>query len=241
MPAHIVTEAADSGALYARNPYSNDYGDWIGFFDVDEALRAPGSFTCDRAEFLGRNGSMRQPAALGRARLGARIGPALDPCAAIQVPMNLQDGEDGEVVFRLGMGRSTDEADELALRLRIEGSLHDLLDEESTPLSAADRREIAADVMNNVMGYGPIQEFLDDPQVGASDKEVRRECMPERVWADLPFDTRKPRVFHYYTSYLPIGQPFPALVEKKRRVASGNGLLLCCQPALRYLCCSICV
>jgi cyclic beta-1,2-glucan synthetase len=116
---HISTEVgADSGALYARNAFSNDYGDWIGFFDVDEAQRAAGSFTCDRTEFVGRNGSLRQPAALSRVRLGGRIGAALDPCAAIQVPFSLADEETGEVVFRLGMGRSVDEADQLVQRSR---------------------------------------------------------------------------------------------------------------------------
>jgi len=116
---HIVTEvAADSGALYARNPYSYDYGDWIGFFDVDENQRAAGSFTCDRAEFIGRNGSMQRPMAMGRVRLGGRVGAALDPCAAVQVPVTLQDGESDTVVFRLGMGRSTDEAEQLVQRFR---------------------------------------------------------------------------------------------------------------------------
>ena len=116
---HIVTEvAADNAALYARNPYSNDYGDWIGFFDVDDAERAAGSFTCDRTEFIGRNGSMARPVALARARLAGRVGAALDPCAAIQVPISLLDGEAGEVVFRLGMGRSVDEAGELVQRFR---------------------------------------------------------------------------------------------------------------------------
>ncbi len=116
---HVQTDVAvDSGALFARNPYSIDYGDWVGFFDVDEAQRLAGSFTCDRAEFVGRNGSMRQPAALARLRLSGRYGAALDPCAAIQVPMDLQDGETGEVVFRLGMGRSLDEAGQLIERHR---------------------------------------------------------------------------------------------------------------------------
>ena len=110
---HVISEVAPDGALYARNPYSNDYGDWIGFFDVDAAERAAGSFTCDRAEFIGRNGSMREPAALARARLAGRVGAALDPCAAIQVPLQLLDGETREVVFRLGMGRSADEAGQL--------------------------------------------------------------------------------------------------------------------------------
>ena len=117
--SHVLNDVAlESGALYARNPYSNDYGDWIGFFDVDDELRLAGSFTCDRAEFIGRNGSMRQPAALARERLSGRYGAAFDPCAAIQVPMALRDGETGEIVFRLGMGRSLDEAGQLVERFR---------------------------------------------------------------------------------------------------------------------------
>ncbi|HET9024052.1 MAG TPA: glucoamylase family protein, partial [Burkholderiaceae bacterium] len=116
---HIVTEVAtDSGALYARNPYSYDYGDWIGFFDVDAGQRTAGSFTCDRAEFIGRNGALQRPAALGNVRLSGRVGAALDPCAAIQVPLTLQDGESDVIVFRLGMGRSTNEAEELVQRFR---------------------------------------------------------------------------------------------------------------------------
>ncbi len=116
---HVVTDVSpDSGALYARNPYSNDYGDWIGFFDVDDAQRSAGSFTCDRTEFIGRNGSMQRPAAMDRVRLAGRYGAALDPCAAIQVPIDLADGETGEIVFRLGMGRSADEAGQLVQRFR---------------------------------------------------------------------------------------------------------------------------
>ena len=126
---HIVTEvAAQTGAIYARNRYSNDYADWIGFFDVDGIQRPASSFTCDRAEFIGRNGSMREPAALARARLSGRVGAALDPCSALQVPIALLDGESGEVAFRLGMGRSTDEADKLVARFRAADATAQTLD-----------------------------------------------------------------------------------------------------------------
>jgi cyclic beta-1,2-glucan glucanotransferase len=126
---HIGTEIApDSGALYARNPFSNDFGDWVGFFDVDEREHLFSSITCDRTEFIGRNGSLRSPAALRRTRLSGRTGAGLDPCAAIQVPFELAPGQTREIVFRLGMGRSTDEAGQLVQRLRGHDAMRAALD-----------------------------------------------------------------------------------------------------------------
>jgi cellobiose phosphorylase len=116
---HVTTDIApDNGAIYARNPYSNDFGDWVGFFDIDETERLFSTHTCDRNEFIGRNSSLRWPAALTRMRLSGRTGAALDPCAAIQVPFDLPVGHSREIVFRLGMGRSTDEAGQLVQRFR---------------------------------------------------------------------------------------------------------------------------
>jgi cellobiose phosphorylase len=125
---HIHTEvAADSGAVMARNRYSNHFGDWLGFLDVDEADRLAGTMTCDRAEFIGRNGSLRRPAAMARAHLSGRSGVALDPCAAIQIPLRLAPGESREVTFRLGMGRSLDEVQQLVRRFRGSGAVQQAL------------------------------------------------------------------------------------------------------------------
>ena len=125
---HISTDIApDSGALYARNPYSNDFGDWVGFFDIDETERLFSTVSCDRNEFIGRNGSLRWPAALARIRLSGRTGAGLDPCAAIQVPVDLPVGHSREIVFRLGMGRSTDEAGQLVQRFRGNAAAHEAL------------------------------------------------------------------------------------------------------------------
>jgi len=55
--------------------------------------------------------------------------------------------------------------DNVALRVRIERKLSELLGQETTPLSAEDRREIITNVLDNILGYGPIQPFLDDPSV----------------------------------------------------------------------------
>ena len=87
---HVVTEKdAKTGALFARNPYSTEFGDRVAFFDVDDTTR---TLTCDRAEFIGRNGTLAAPAAMARTRLTGKSGPALDPCAALQVPLELDAG-----------------------------------------------------------------------------------------------------------------------------------------------------
>jgi len=81
----------------------------------------------DRAEFLGRR-AMGDPAAMARARLSGKLGAALDPCAAIQVVFELADGEDHEVVFRLGVGRNSADAASLLQRFRGPQSARDALD-----------------------------------------------------------------------------------------------------------------
>ncbi|MCE5265265.1 MAG: cyclic beta 1-2 glucan synthetase [Deltaproteobacteria bacterium] len=97
---HVVTEADPaSGALFARNPYNTEFPDRIAFFDADGA---PRTFSGDRTEFLGRNGTLTSPAAMGRSRLSGRVGAALDPCAAIQASFELADGQEREIVFMLG-------------------------------------------------------------------------------------------------------------------------------------------
>jgi len=118
---HVVTEIdPSSGAICARNPYSTEFSDRIAFFDADGAMRAPQvTVSGDRGEFIGRNGTLRKPAAMSRARLSGKVGAGLDPCAAIQVPFTLVDGEEREIIFRLGSGgrRGADNVGELLQRL----------------------------------------------------------------------------------------------------------------------------
>ncbi|MBI5017592.1 MAG: cyclic beta 1-2 glucan synthetase [Deltaproteobacteria bacterium] len=113
---HVVTEVdPGSGALFARNPYNTEFAGRVAFFSVDEAIR---TVTGDRTEFLGRNGTLRNPAALARVRLSGRVGAGLDPCGALQVPFELADGEERELVFTLGLGQDTADAGRLAKRFR---------------------------------------------------------------------------------------------------------------------------
>lgn len=113
---HVITEIdPNSGALYASNSYSTEFRDWTAFFDVDDETR---TVSCDRTEFLGRNGTLGAPAAMTRTHLSGRVGAALDPCAAIQVSFDLAAGQEREIVFRLGVGRNADEARKLVHRFR---------------------------------------------------------------------------------------------------------------------------
>ncbi len=98
---HVVT-ALDpaSGALYATNAYNTEFTDRAAFFHVDDPARR---FSGNRTEFIGRNGTLANPAAMRRARLSNTAGAGLDPCAALQVAFALADGQEREVVFTLGI------------------------------------------------------------------------------------------------------------------------------------------
>ena len=75
---HVVTELdPKSGALFARNPYHTEFAGRTAFFDVDETTR---TISGDRTEFIGRNGTLRSPAAMTRVRLSGKVGAGLDPC-----------------------------------------------------------------------------------------------------------------------------------------------------------------
>lgn len=128
---YIHTEVdPGTGAILARNPYNPDFGDRVAFFDVDSVTRgADVSYTGDRREFVGRNRSLRNPAAMGRARLSNRVGAGLDACAALQVPFELVDGQEREIVFRLGATgrRGVDDATAMAQHLREPQALHGAL------------------------------------------------------------------------------------------------------------------
>ncbi|HET7115728.1 MAG TPA: glucoamylase family protein [Hanamia sp.] len=105
---YIVTEIDPAtGALFARNPYNTEFMNRVCFFDVDDPDK---TFTADRTEFIGRNGTLQNPDALLRQRLSGKTGAALDPCGVLQVFFDLADGEEHEITFLLGTAKNKDEA-----------------------------------------------------------------------------------------------------------------------------------
>ncbi len=113
----VVTEVdEESGAMLARNPWNEDFGNRVAFADFAGKQTA---WTGDRTEFLGRNGATARPAALdGNWRLSGTVGPGLDPCAALQAVVFLRPGEQTCLDFFLGQAADRSSALELVHRYR---------------------------------------------------------------------------------------------------------------------------
>jgi cyclic beta-1,2-glucan synthetase len=123
---HVVTELdSETGALLARSAWRTDFAAHVTFADVD---RRPRTVTADRTEFLGRHGSVAAPAALRRTALSGHVGAELDPCAALQVHLELQPGQEQVVTFLLGEAKDLASARGLVQRYREPGRAADTLD-----------------------------------------------------------------------------------------------------------------
>ena len=107
-------------ALLARNPYNEEFGERVAFVAVS---KEPHGLTADRTEFLGREGSLSHPAALDRIGLAGSVAPGLDPCAAMQLHIELAPGEAKEVFFLLGQGGDREEALQLVEQYRDAGQV----------------------------------------------------------------------------------------------------------------------
>ncbi len=113
---HIQTEIDPrTGALLATNRFNPAFADRVAFVDANDPAQ---SHTGDRKEFIGRNGSLAQPAAMKRTRLSGRVGCGLDPCGAVQVSFNLAVDQQRETSFRTGVGSSLSEVQSLIRRFR---------------------------------------------------------------------------------------------------------------------------
>ena len=113
---HVQTEVElKTGALLARNNYNTEFPGRIAFLDVNDDTR---TVTGDRKEFVGRNGNLARPAAMKRTRLSGKVGAGLDPCGAVQVAFTLQDGQERAASFRLGVGSSLADVQNLIQRFR---------------------------------------------------------------------------------------------------------------------------
>jgi cyclic beta-1,2-glucan synthetase len=116
--AQFVTTEIDPNtrAMFARNPWNAAFGSRVAFADL--AGRQT-DWTGDRQEFIGRNGTLESPAALGGAvPLSNKVGAGLDPCAALRRSVVLLPNTRVEIVFFLGEAGNPQDATALIAQYR---------------------------------------------------------------------------------------------------------------------------
>ena len=92
---HVVTKwDLQSKSLFARNSYQPELCEHIV---LAASTPAPTSFSGDRTAFIGRNRSLHDPAATEHERLTGDTGAGLDPCAALQVVVEIDPEQSAEI------------------------------------------------------------------------------------------------------------------------------------------------
>jgi cellobiose phosphorylase len=113
---HLVTKwDLQSQSLFARNSYEPELSERIV---IAASTPTPASFTGDRAGFIGRNRSLRDPSAMEHEQLNGDVGAGLDPCAALQVTVEIEPGQTAEITFLLGQADDEETARSLVQRFR---------------------------------------------------------------------------------------------------------------------------
>ena len=97
------------------------FADRVAFLDLYSG--AGRTITGDRTDFIGRNGTLRQPAALTKEALSDRTGAALDPCGAVQVRVTLAPSEERTLIGVLGEAADVGAAGTLVQRYRDPGTV----------------------------------------------------------------------------------------------------------------------
>jgi len=113
---YIVSEFdQDQSCLLATCDWNEEFAGRVAFLAAKDK---PHGFTADRTEFLGRHGDLAHPEALERWGLSGRVDLGADPCAALQVHLELAPGEELKTHFILGQSSHRDEALQLVARFR---------------------------------------------------------------------------------------------------------------------------
>ena len=127
----IITEWNENARIMlAHNTYQETFRDGFAFLGVfpqpDNTVESPVSsaggevsWTADRHEFLGRNGTWEFPAAMARKCLSGRTGAFHETCGAVQAKLVLEPGAERTVYILLGCEHSPEAAAQLAQKYSI--------------------------------------------------------------------------------------------------------------------------
>ena len=84
-----------------------------------------------------------------------------------------------ELLQQLGPHLYDADLEQSELDLRVRSVLSDLLSTQERPVSASDRQRVTQDITDDILGYGPIEPYLRDPDVS----EVMVNG-PDSIWLE---------------------------------------------------------
>ena len=136
------------------------------------------------------------------------------------------------------------------LNQRVRVVLHDVLTRDDTPLPSAERAALAQQIADEILGYGPLEPFLRDPEVTevmvngfdtvyiercGQDRAGRRRLHRRRAPAPDDRQDRRPRR-PPRGRVLPDGGRPPArrLARQRHRAAAGRGRVRADDPQVRH-------
>ncbi|OCT14008.1 glycosyl transferase family 36 [Paenibacillus pectinilyticus] len=119
----IVTDwDPENEVLMARNTYQENFRDATAFLTIHPAASViPNmdlSWTADRLEFIGRNGSLDHPAVMDRLHLSGATGPTYEGCGAIQTKFVIEPNSEQIVYIILGCEDSRESVVQLTQKYR---------------------------------------------------------------------------------------------------------------------------
>jgi pilus assembly protein CpaF len=77
----------------------------------------------------------------------------------------IRQAAQAEAVHELGQALSEGDVREEELHEKVTKAIDEALAEAGTPLSSTDRARLVREITHNILGYGPIEPFLADPEV----------------------------------------------------------------------------
>jgi len=109
---YLVTDYdGERDIFYVRNTFQEEFAGRTGFLTASGAPVT--SYTGDRSEFIGRNGTLEDPKGLKLDVFSDTVGAGLDPCCALQLKVSLAPGESKTLYFLLGETENRQETEKI--------------------------------------------------------------------------------------------------------------------------------
>jgi len=111
---------SESEYIYSQNSFSEHFNKFKCYLKIIGGEK--NSFTGDRKEFIGKNGSIEKPEALKRISLSNTVGAGYDPCLAVNSKIELAIDEERDMIVLLGQEEESSKIEDMIYKYgNIEG------------------------------------------------------------------------------------------------------------------------